>query len=110
MIKNFNRRDTGIRRYYCVVVISKENDGGEVENKRSELPKQIQSQHFTLVGKITAIKSGYVPQMNNSLKRVSVEFPASVGDVFINNSGFLKIWKFSAALCVLISSRMTCCL
>ncbi|KAM9992789.1 hypothetical protein ACTFIY_010253 [Dictyostelium cf. discoideum] len=75
-----------------VVVISKENDKGEVENKRSALPKQFQSQHFTLVGKITAagtaIKSSYVLQMNNNLK-MNIDFPASVGDVFINNSGFV---------------------
>ncbi|KAM9997064.1 hypothetical protein ACTFIZ_002027 [Dictyostelium cf. discoideum] len=75
-----------------VVVISKENDKGEVENKRSALPKQFQSQHFTLVGKITAagtaIKSSYILQMNDNLK-MNIDFPASVGDVFINNSGFV---------------------
>ncbi|KAM9966845.1 hypothetical protein ACTFIR_007080 [Dictyostelium discoideum] len=87
---------TNFLEYYPnnVVVIYKENDDGEVENKRSALPKHIQSQHFTLVGKIsaagTAIKSSYVLQMNNNLK-MDISFPASVGDVFINNSDNHKL-------------------
>ncbi|KAM9989919.1 hypothetical protein ACTFIY_005976 [Dictyostelium cf. discoideum] len=38
----------------------------------------------------TSIKSSYVLQMNNNLK-MDVAFPASVGDVFINNSGFILV-------------------